>query len=271
MQKLKRILFGTCLAMTLIILTGCGKDVVTPENKTEEETNTGTGTEVAVERTCTITEYDRCVSQFQMAKSDLNTCMQATQKCEERVMAYQKKESDNMAKTERMNAIFANYTETTEQKEFKFDLCGKTGTFASKPWFKEFQTALETNPIPFAKAGRNVTTDDFTGGCASSEGNIAFFMGAETDGLADSTSSGSDLFEPDDLFEFHLLKYNIENKTIEEVMMADNLCTDDTCPAIFHSREGATIPMSGVSKDESCDYKYFFDQNILVKVGCEAK
>lgn len=265
-------LSGLTLSMALLLLTGCGKTVVTPEGEsTKTGATAGTGTDIVAERTCTISEYDLCLSKFKMAKSDLNTCLQTAQKYQERLEAYQKRESENTEKTQRMNDIFKNYTETTEQKEFKFDLCGKTGTFASKPWFAEFQTTLENNPIAFAKAGRNLTTDDFTGGCASTEGNMAFFMGAETDGLTDGTSSGSDLFEPDDLFEFHLLKYDITNKKIEEVLMADNLCSDDTCPAIFHSREGAVIPMSGVSQNETCEYQYFFDQNMLVKTGCEAK
>ena len=267
MKKTQRIILASFLILTL---TGCGRDVVTPEVDQNSE-ETGTGADIIVERTCSINEFDRCVSQFQMANNDLNTCMAATQKCEQNLQAYAKRESEDQVKTDRLNNIFKNYTETTEQKEYKFDLCGKVGNFDSKPWFNDFKTALETSPIPFAKAGRSLNAYDFTGGCASSEGNIAFFMGAETDGFSNSTSSGSDLFEPDDLFEFHLLKYNIAEKTLQEALMADGLCNDDTCPAIFHSREGASIPMSGVSKDEVCEYKYLFDQNILVKESCQEK
>ncbi len=266
MNKIKNISLVIALVLTL---TGCGLDVVTPEDKASE--TTGTGAEVAAERTCEINELDRCAAQFQLAQKDINTCMEATQTCEDNLQAYQKRVRENVTMIERLNEIFRNYTETTEQKEYKFDLCGKVGNFENQTWFKEFKTVLEANPVPFTKAGRNLSIEDFTGGCASSEGSIAFFMGAETDGFNDGTGSGSDLFEPADLFEFHLLKYDTANKTIQDVLMADGICDDETCPAIFLSRIGAYIPMSGISKEEECTYKYYFDQNILVKEGCNAK
>ncbi len=266
MQKTKTILLASLLTL---LLTGCGMEVVTPEDKTNEETNTGA--DVVTERTCSVNEFDRCVTQFQMASSDLKNCMAATQKCEKNLIAYKDRASKDQAKTERLNNIFKNYTETTEQQEFKFDLCGKISSFEGRPWFTEFETALEAAPIPFAKAGRSLAIDDFTGGCASSEGNIAFFMGAETDGINNSTNTGSDLFEPEDIFEFHLLKYDIESKKIQEALRADGLCTDDICPAIFHSREGSVIPMSGISREQECEYSYYFDQNILVKESCVAR
>jgi len=266
MQKINKILCAFCLVLTL---AGCGMEVVTPEGNPENsESETGTGNEALTERTCEIAEYDRCVSQFQLAQQDLQSCLMATQKLEKNLKAYQAKVTENQATTERLNNIFKNYTETTDQKEFKFDLCGKISNFEEKTWFDEFKITLETNPIPFTKAGRNLNTDDFTGGCASSEGNMAFFMGAETDGFSDSAGSGSDLFEPDDLFEFHLLKYDIATKMIQETLIPEGLCDDETCPAIFHSREGAMIPMSGISQTQECSYKYYFDQNILVQESC---
>lgn len=254
----------------LIALSGCGMEVITPEKTTPEVS--GTGAEIT-ERTCEIAEYDRCVMQFKLAQKDIETCGKATKKCTDNLEAYQKKATDNQANIERLNAIFKNYTETTPQTEFKFDLCGKMGTFENKGWFAQFRETLDKTPIAFAKAGRNVRSDDFTGGCSSSEGNIAFFMGAETADLTTGVESGSgeEIFEPSDLFEFHLIKYDITKNTVEEALLADGICNEETCPAVFLSREGAHIPMTGTSQSETCNYKYYFANNILVKTDCVAK
>lgn len=267
MQKIKSALF---VSLGMLVLTGCGMEVITPEEKATTE-NTGSGAEVAVERTCEVAEYDRCVAQFQLAQKDMESCQKETKKCEDNLQAYQKKMKENKTIVERLNGIFKNYTETTPQTEYKFDLCGKVGSFENKPWFADFRTTLESNPIPFAEAGRNLKTEDFTGGCFSSEKNIAFFMGAETDGMPETTGSGTEVFEAENIFEFHLIKYDITTKAIQEVLMAEGICETDTCPAIFNTRVGSHIPMTGIGQNEECNYKYFFDQNILVREGCVAR
>ena len=103
MKNTKTILIASCL---MLALTGCGLNVVTPEENVSK--NTGTGAGVVVERTCTINELDRCVAQFQLINNDLNTCMAATQKCEKNLQAYVKRVSEDHVKIDKLKGIFKN-------------------------------------------------------------------------------------------------------------------------------------------------------------------
>lgn len=266
----QKILISLLCALTL---TACGIQVDSPETGGSESdiAVTGSGDNI-IERTCTIDEYDQCVQQFELVSQDLTNLASKTQQCEETLLAYRQKELDSKNDDPRLNAILKTYTDVAEQKEYPFDSCGKIGGFESKAWFSDFQTALETKAIPFVKAGRNLQTGDFTGGCSSSEGNIAFFLGAESDGnLGVSDTEEGDIVDVAEIFEFHLVKFNTETKVLEDVLMAKGLCEDDYCPALFNSREGAYIPMVGISSNQECSYKYFFDQNILIKDVCNSK
>ena len=268
MQKTKCAPFF--LSLFLVIgLSGCGLNVVAPDDN--QTTSVDSDNAVTEERTCSIVEYDQCLAAVKVVNNDLNTCMQNSQKCNDSLQAFKTKAENEKVEDPKLNEILKSYTTTTEQKEYAFDSCGKVSGFTAQPWFADFSTALEESQVSFVKSGRNLIADDFTGGCSSTEGGIAFFMGAETQSFNEVTGSGADFGESADVFEFHLVKYHIPSKSLAEVIMPSGLCTDETCPAIFLTREGAYIPMSGISEDEECFYKYFYDQNILVKDICNEK
>lgn len=270
MLKTKIPYFAFCLLTSILVLSGCNSKTVVSE-KDEAKLVNGSASGVAVvERTCTVAEYDRCVAQLTLMNKDLVKYADENEKCSMTLTAYQEAEATQKTANPKINEILKIYTTTTEQKEYPFDACGKVSSFYNKPWFANFRTALENKKVPFSMAGRMLAVEDFTGGCASSEANVAFFMGAETAGVG-STDTGSEILSVDDIYEFHLLKYDITSNTIEETIMANGICTDENCPAVFGNREGAVIPMKGISKTEECNYKYFFSQNILVKEGCNAR
>ncbi len=135
------------------------------------------------------------------------------------------------------------YLENNTPNEYPFPKCGAVASFTSESWYSAFETALTNAAIPFGRS--TVSSKDLTGGCASSEGRIAFFLGAENEVLS----------------EFHLIRYNLDTDTLEEALLVDGSC--ETCPNQLGKRFGPVLVLSGQDGASTVEYEYYYDDNIL--------
>ncbi len=134
------------------------------------------------------------------------------------------------------------------QKEFPFDVCGPIGNATAKGWYAEFTKALESKNISFQELNRPLKASDFSRVCASSDGKMAVFLGAQSDKKT----------------EFHMIKYEFESKNISDAYLLDGLC-QEACPDNFGKRRGGVITLSGKVGNVTAEYEYYYDKNVLLK------
>lgn len=226
----------------LLDLSPLPKDTTTENTVNIETENTPTET-AETPTTCTTEDLAAC-------ESKSAACIQEIEKTGERIASLE--ESAKSARegatqgNAAFNSLFVDYFQKVEQKEYAFDSCGTVGTFASAPWFADFKTALEAKNIFLAVQQKTLVATDFFGGCRSDAGKMAFFIGA---GAKNQT-------------EFHLVKYDFDNKTVSEATLGKETCTD--CPTNFGKRKGAYIELLG---DSGTLYRYYFDKNIVLEAA----
>lgn len=151
--------------------------------------------------------------------------------------------SQGTGETDRYQKFVSFYLENATMAEYPFPKCGAVSNFTGESWFQDFKSALEAKQISFGN--KIVETSDLTGGCASPEGNMAFFLGAENETLS----------------EFHLLKYDIPSNTVEEAFLVDGTCT--ICPNRLGKREGKYLTVFGEEAGTRVEYEYYYGSNIL--------
>jgi hypothetical protein len=129
-----------------------------------------------------------------------------------------------------------------EQVEYPFRNCGQMGNFITQAWFQQFTDSLLQKRIRFANGFLEV--EDLFGGCQSTEGKMAFFLGAERN----------------DTLEFLILKYNLETQELTPALMLDNAAT--AAVTAFGRREGSFV---NFPSDDGRTFRYYYDSNIVVE------
>jgi hypothetical protein len=130
---------------------------------------------------------------------------------------------------------------TSDQPEYPFE-CGRMANYFRENWFDTFSEELIKAQIRFSNGF--VEAEDLFGGCHSDQGQMAFFLGAERD---------------DDL-EFHLIKYDIAEKTLEPALMFDG--SDEAVVTKFGKRYG---PYISFPADDGRVFRYYYDANIVAE------
>lgn len=139
-------------------------------------------------------------------------------------------------------ALIRDAIVTGEQKEYAFNTCGQMGQFIRQSWFGEFSRQLTGAKIRFSNGF--LETEDLFGGCQSSVGRVAFFLGAERN---------------EDL-QFHLIKYNLATKTLEPTLMFDG--AEDAVVTEFGKRAG---PIIAFPADDGRIFHYYYDANVVIE------
>lgn len=134
----------------------------------------------------------------------------------------------------------------TEQTEYPFNTCGQMGRFLKSSWYPAFSKTLNDAKIRFSNG--YLETSDLFGGCQSTKGKTAFFLGAERN---------------DDL-KFFLLKFNTADKTLEPALFFDG--AEDAIVTEFGKRNGAFVTFPS---DDGRVFRYYYDANIVVEEGTE--
>ena len=129
-----------------------------------------------------------------------------------------------------------------EQKEYPFTTCGQMGNFIRQSWFTSFSNALADAKIRFSNGF--LETGDLFGGCQSTAGKMAFFLGAERN---------------DDL-RFIILKFRTDTKKLEPALMFDG--AEDAAVTSLGKREGPYIAMPA---DDGRVFHYYYDANVVVE------
>lgn len=138
--------------------------------------------------------------------------------------------------------LLASAITGSEQAEYPFRKCGQLQTLLQESWFSSFSDSLNAARIRFAN-GFLETTDLF-GGCVSTEGNMAFFLGAERG----------------EVLEFILLKYRTDTRTLEPALLLDG--SADAVVTEFGNREG---PYVNFPADDGRTFRYYYDANVVVQ------
>jgi hypothetical protein len=131
---------------------------------------------------------------------------------------------------------------SSDQPEYPFATCGQMGTFFRSTWFDGFTRALNNEKIRFANGF--LETEDLFGGCQSTQGKMAFFLGAERG----------------DTISFILLKYDTAEGNLVPALMLDDATT--AVVTEFGKREGAFVNFPA---DDGRVFRYYYDANVVVE------
>ncbi len=129
----------------------------------------------------------------------------------------------------------------SEQPAYAFRKCGQLQTLLQESWFSSFADSLNAAQIRFANGF--LETSDLFGGCVSTEGNMAFFLGAERG----------------DTLQFVLLKFRTDSRKLEPALLLDG--AKDAVVTEFGNRDGAFVNFPA---DNGRTYRYYYDANIVV-------
>ncbi len=247
------------LSFCLLFLSACGqtsteenteellppseKNLISDENIASTDEENAETEEGAEENTDEETTGDDDITQ---CEEKSGACIEELEKANQKIKTLEanlkKRPSAQSQGAGEFKGIVMDYLNQIEQKEYAFDACGAVSKFYANGWYNDFKAELENEAIFFSLQNRSLKPEDFFGGCASSEGKTAFFLGA---GFNNES-------------EFHMLKYDYENKVLSEVILPDGACND--CPVKFGKRNGAYIELFG---ENDTVYRYYFDKNIL--------
>lgn len=160
-----------------------------------------------------------------------------------------KPESDSAANTMVMGVkpshlqLIKDAIINNEQPEYPFGTCGQMGTFFRSTWFDGFTRELKNANIRFANGF--LETEDLFGGCQSTEGKMAFFLGAERG----------------DTIRFVLLKYDTAAGELEPAIMLDDAST--AVVTEFGKREGSFVNFPA---DDGRTFRYYYDANVVLEM-----
>jgi len=257
----KSLLIGT----SLLLLAGCG-EIELPESNSvptnaativssqKEATPVDSETKTAEENTPV--SIENISEEYKKVKSERDNLAEAIKISQEELKTCSLKKAELESKSSSQSAvvdmkkiapILQKYLSETKQREYPFTLCGGMGKATSQSWYTDFTLQLEKSGIQFAPMHRALKPDDLSGVCASDQGKVAIFLGASYQGKKD----------------FHLLKYNIESKVLEEAALLNGTC--EVCPTKFGKRFGPVITLSGQSGAKTQNYEYYYDANIVKK------
>lgn len=242
------------LVPALLLFTGCG-EVQFPENipSPTPSAPVATSTPQAVNATPTtnIETGEKALEDITKERDNLSEAIKVTQEelrsCileKDKLLLEQSSVAASSKNIEKYAPILEKYLNEVEQKEYPFTLCGSLGKATNQSWYPSFVASLDAKKILFSPLNRPLKSTDFGGVCASETGKVAIFLGASVKGKS----------------EFHLVKYNIETKAVEEAMLLSGGCSN--CPTKFGKRFGPVITLTSNSGKE---YKYYYDSNIITE------
>lgn len=186
-------------------------------------------------------ERDNLSEAIQVSQEELKKCSIEKAELETSIATTQKSSGD----IKKFAPILEKYLTETPQKEYPFTVCGGIGKATNQSWYADFAIQLENSGLQFAPLQRALKPTDFGGVCASEEGKVAIFLGSTYKGKQD----------------FHLLKYNIESKKLEESLFLSG--SSDIFPTKFGKRNGPIITLIGESGSKTKEYEYYYDSNIV--------
>ncbi|MBI5414903.1 hypothetical protein HZA38_05325 [Candidatus Peregrinibacteria bacterium] len=189
-----------------------------------------------------LTEKERISEALDINTKELEKCLEDKKGVSRRIEALTSRETE----TEKFQKFVKYYLENTKPSEYPFPKCGQPQLFKGESWYVDFEAALHNAAIPFGR--ETISVENLTGGCYSSDGKMAFFLGAQ-DGQG--------------TYDFHLLKYNLEGKTLEEAFLVDGKC--DICPTKLGKRNGPFLSLQGQEGANQVEYEYYYADNILQK------
>jgi len=143
--------------------------------------------------------------------------------------------------SEKHKKILRSAIKGSDQVEFPFQKCGQMSNFFQSGFFGDFKAALASKKIRFSNG--YLETEDLFGGCESSAGNMAFFLGAKRN----------------EDREFLIIKYDFNTRGIELALFLDN--PGSSVVNKFGKREG---PFVNFPSDDGRNFKYYFDSNIVI-------
>jgi len=252
-----------CLCGLSLLLAGCSNDTPQQTADNNQDTflisdavdplapdTTASGTDTALDQNlkngatkdmaeCT-TKNEQLVTALQENTTALKACEEEKQKLGEQTRGAAAAPADT-----RYQKFISFYLEKASLSEFPFPKCGGVAAFSSEAWFTDFKNALAAAAIPFGRT--TLATSDLSGGCASQEGKMAFFLGAENDILS----------------EFHLVKFDFQSGKVVEGVLADGTC-GDSCPKQVGVRKGPYLTLTGQAEGGAkSTYRYYYADNLL--------
>jgi hypothetical protein len=248
----------TLLSCSLFLLSGCGEielpqtNVVpspaatiaaTPQPVTDPNATPAPSTTNTPAQSCqeVESERDNLKEAVAVSQEELKSCLLVKGELE----AKQSSGTNSSANIEKYKGFLEKYLAEVKQKEYPFEICGSIGKVTAEKWYPDFVLQLKSSGIQFGPLNRALKTDDLAGVCASNTGNVALFLGA--------SYKGKD--------EFHMLRYDIATKKIEEAVLLNGTC--EICPNKFGKRDGATIGLIGELGTKKVEYNYYYDSNII--------
>jgi len=243
----------------LLLLTGCASPDDTseqidaapiPEIALDENGNLITPTEgtetteVLPENTDEITI---CREENANMSLELESAQTQIQNCQADLAEAETKQCAEVADVGSIPPQFAQYVKqgilSEEQKEYAFSTCGQMSQFLRRSWFSDFSTKLLAQKIRFSNG--YLETTDFLGGCESTAGKMAFFLGAER---------GDEL-------KFFLVKYDFTSRELISAMMFDG--AETAIVTELGKRDGSVVNFTA---DDGRTLKYYYDANIVIAV-----
>lgn len=243
------------LALTPFLFTGCG-DIEIPESiptstpaaiptlDTSNLLNSSISPSPLAETlSCTAiqSERDNLAEAVTLTQEELKTC--TAEKAQLTSLSASSTVSNNQIKE--ISPLLKKYLTEVKQEEFKFDSCGALGVVTNKPWYNDFQAALEASSISFSALERPLEPTDFYSVCFSTEGKTAVFLGARAEREN----------------EFHVVKFQFEKKALQESILLGGTC--DLCPTSFGKRFGPYITLKASSGNAKKEYHFYYDSNII--------
>ena len=241
-------LLGVCT----LLLSGCG-DIELPESfpaETLAPVTTTTAlqtpltsvlpTPTLVAESCTALqkERDNLSEAVTISVEELKSCQAENQELKNASVST----VSATKQLEKFAPFIEKYLAEGTLEEYKFNGCGGLGTVTSLAWYGDFAASMEAGKIPFSNLNRSLRETDFYSVCYSEEGGSAVFLGASNEGQS----------------EFHMIKYDINEKTVEEATLLDGTCS--SCPTKFGKRFGPYITLLS---NNNTEYKYYYDLNLI--------
>lgn len=241
-----------------LVLMGCGPteapaeagDAAFPDEyviSVEDETGNPTGMDLSEEGVNATSEAEEGLAECQEKNAEISMQLEAAEKklltCQENLADAEESTSKSSGYTvkESQLQLIREAIMTSDQPEYPFE-CGRMANYFRENWFDTFSEGLIKAQIRFSNGF--VETEDLFGGCHSDQGKMAFFLGAERD---------------DDL-EFHLIKYDMTEKTLESALMFDG--ADEAVVTKFGKRYG---PYIAFPADDGRVFRYYYDANIVAE------
>ncbi len=176
---------------------------------------------------------------------ELESTQTKLQNCEADFAEAQTKQCAEVADVTGIPPRFAEYVKrgilSEEQKEYAFSTCGQMSQFLRRSWFSDFSTKLLAQKIRFDNG--YLETTDFLGGCESTSGKMAFFLGAER---------GESL-------QFFLIRYDFTTREVSSAMMFDG--AETAIVTALGKRDGSVVNFTA---DDGRTLKYYYDANIVI-------